>query len=84
MTKLAVDALKVARLYGARPEIYTRLSWNALVTLASPALSAAAREALERRILAGEHIGAPEIRAAYGALRAGKNQADQRRQRMAA
>ncbi len=60
-SKLAVDALKVARVYGARPGIYTRLSWNALVTLASPALPAAAREALEARICAGERIGAPEI-----------------------
>lgn len=60
-TKLAVNALKVARIYGAKPEIYTRLSWNALVTtLACPTLSAATREALERRILAGERIGAPE------------------------
>ncbi|HEU4805271.1 MAG TPA: hypothetical protein VFS91_05610, partial [Nitrobacter sp.] len=60
-TKLAVAALKVARLYGARPEIYTRLSWNALVTLASPTVPAAARDALERRIIAGERIRAPEI-----------------------
>jgi hypothetical protein len=71
-TKLAVDALRVAKVYGARPEIYTRLSWNALVTLASPALPAAAREALEARICAGERIGAPEIRAASGALKACK------------
>jgi hypothetical protein len=85
-TKLAVDALKVARLYGARPEIFTRLSWNALVHRASPALPAATREALERRIPAGEHIGAPEIRAARGALKAGKwgRQADQRAQQMVA
>jgi hypothetical protein len=71
-TKLAVNALKVARLYGARPEIFTRLSWNALLHLASPTLPAAAREALERRIVAGEHIGAPEIRAARGVIKAGK------------
>jgi hypothetical protein len=59
----ACEVMKVARAYGTRPEIFTRLSWNALLHLASPALPAAAREALERRILAGERIGAPEIRA---------------------
>lgn len=85
-TKLAVNALKVARIYGVRPEIYTRLSWDALVTLSSPSLPAAVREALERRIIAGERIGAPEIRVASGALKAGKRgrQTDQRAQRMAA
>ncbi|WP_157043824.1 hypothetical protein [Nitrobacter hamburgensis] len=52
--------------------------------LASPALTAAAREALERRTLAGEKIGAPEIRAAREALRAGKgHQTNQRARRMA-
>jgi hypothetical protein len=85
-TRLAVNALKVARVYGARPEIYTRLSWNALVTLASPSLPAAVRDALERRIITGEHVGAPEIRATRGALKAGnrRRHADQRAQRMAA
>lgn len=63
----ACEVMKVARAYGTRPEIFTRLSWNALLYLASPALPAAAREALERRIVAGERVGAPEIRAARGA-----------------
>jgi hypothetical protein len=49
--------------YGTRPEIYTRRSWNALLHFASPALTVAACEALERRIIAGDRIGAPEIRA---------------------
>ncbi|WP_439925308.1 hypothetical protein [Nitrobacter sp. JJSN] len=79
--KLAINALKVARIYGARPEIYTRLSWNALVTLASPALPAAARAMLERRILAGERITADEIRAGF---RKRGRQADQRAQQRAA
>lgn len=41
---------------------------------------------LESRIVAGERIGAPEIRAARGALKAGKRrrQTDQQAQRMAA
>ena len=51
----------MARRYGARPEIFTRLSWNALMHLASPTLPAAARETLERRIVAGERIGARTI-----------------------
>lgn len=49
---------------GAKPEIFKRLSWDALLHLV---LSAAARDALERRIIAGERIGAPEVRAARGA-----------------
>jgi hypothetical protein len=66
----ACEVMKVARVYGGRPEIYSRLSWNALLHLASRALSAPAREVLEHRIVAGEHIGGPEIRAARGALKA--------------
>ena len=81
----ACETMKVARLYGARPEIFTRLSWNALLHLASPAFPAAARETLERRIVAGERIGARTIRAACGALRAGKGRkTDHRAPRMAA
>jgi len=80
----ACEVMKVARAYGTRPEIFTRLSWNALLHLASPALPAPAREVLERRIAAGEKIGAPEIRAARGARKAGKRQADGPARRMAA
>jgi hypothetical protein len=32
--KMASEAMAVARLYSDRPEIFTKLSWNALVTLA--------------------------------------------------
>jgi hypothetical protein len=67
--KLAVNALQVAALYGRKPEIFRRLSWNCLVTLSSPSLPGAARAALERRIVAGARVGAPEIRAARGANR---------------
>lgn len=77
-TKHASETMKVARLYGARPEIYTRLSWSALVTLASPTLPAAAREVLERRIIAGERIGAPEIRAVRGALKSANERRETR------
>jgi hypothetical protein len=66
----AGEVMKVARAYGTRPEIYSRLSWDALVHLSSPSLPAAARVALEHGIVAGERIGASEIRAARGALKA--------------
>jgi hypothetical protein len=62
----------MSRFFGAKPEVYTKLSWNALVHLASPTLPAAARDALESRIIAGERIGAPEIREARGALKSGR------------
>jgi hypothetical protein len=58
--------MKIAKAYGAKPEIYSRLSWNAPLHLASPALPAATRET---RICIGEHIGAPEIRTASAALK---------------
>lgn len=36
----ACEVMKVARVYGARPEIYSRASWNALLHLASPGIGA--------------------------------------------
>jgi hypothetical protein len=76
----AVPRLRPAcSVYGARPEVVTRLSWNALLHLASPAIPTAAREKLEARILAGKRIGAPQIRAARLA-----HAADQPARRMAA
>jgi hypothetical protein len=65
----ACEVMKVARAYGTRPEIFSRLSWNALLHPSSPALPAAAREALEARIVVGQRIGAPEIRAGRGPRR---------------
>ena len=63
----------MARLYGGRPAIFTRLRWVALVALSSPTLSDAVRAGLEARIIAGEKIGAPEIRRARGGpLRSGR------------
>jgi hypothetical protein len=82
----ACETMKVARAYGTRPEIFTRLSWNALVMLASPSMPAAVRQDLEARILAGEPIGAPQIRRARGKLRSGRPRrpSDQPALRMAA
>jgi hypothetical protein len=65
--KLASHAMSVARLYSKRPEIFTKLSWNALVCLAATGLTDAVRANLEQRVIAGERIGAPEIRRARGA-----------------
>jgi hypothetical protein len=70
--KLAAQLMKVTRAYGDKPAVYTRLSWNALVTLSSATLPAGARAALEARIRAGEVITAAEIRAARGALKIAK------------
>jgi len=80
--KLACRALQVAKAYGQRPEVFSRLSWNALIALASPTLPAAVREALETRIKAGQRVGAPEVRAAREALKASRPRCQA--QRMAA
>jgi hypothetical protein len=57
----ACEVMKVARAYGTWPEIFTRLSWNALLMLASPTMPSAVRQELEARILAGESISGPDI-----------------------
>jgi hypothetical protein len=69
ITKDAAILMAVADAFGSKPEIYRRISWRALIELSSPALPLAAREALEARIRAGEHVGAPAIRSIRGALR---------------
>lgn len=75
----------VARAYADKPQIFRRLSWHALVQLSSPTLPVDAWEALERRVLAGDKIGANDVRATREALKPGRpqRQADQRT-RMAA
>jgi hypothetical protein len=64
--QLASKFAMVARAFGDKPPIYTRLSWSAVEQLASPTVASAVRAGLERRILAGERIGADDIRAACG------------------
>ena len=49
---------RAARAYGERREIYSRMSWNALVLLSSPTIPPAVRQDLEPRIMAGESIWA--------------------------
>jgi hypothetical protein len=77
----AIEAMKVARVYGTRPEIYRLSSWNALFELSSPKMSRSVRAALEAKIIAGESVTAPQIRKARGRLKGGclKRKPDHRR-----
>src|ERR1035437_2354116 len=70
--QLAGELMKVARAYGTRPEIFTRLSWDCLVRLSSPSMSATARQAIEARVIAGEKIVASDIVRARGTLKNGR------------
>jgi hypothetical protein len=58
----ATEAMRVARVYADRPEIYRRLSWQALLDLASPSIPAAVRQQLEAVITPGNPITGPDIR----------------------
>ena len=80
-------AMRVARLYAERPEIYRSVSWVTLVELSSPKMSSSVRQAHEAQILAGESVTAPQIRRARGRLKGGspkRAQPDQAAPRMAA
>jgi hypothetical protein len=55
------EVMRVARLYGSRPEIYGAVGWRALVELASTTTPEAQREKLEARILDGERISGTEV-----------------------
>jgi hypothetical protein len=70
-TITASEAMRVARLYGKRPEIYRRLSWIALFELSSPKMAQSVRRALEAKILAGQSVTASQIRKARGRLKGG-------------
>jgi hypothetical protein len=59
----AQEALRVARVYGQRPEIYRNLTWMALVELSSPSLPADARTEFESKIAAGSRFTHTQIRA---------------------
>lgn len=76
----ACDMMRVARAYGDREEITSRLSWSALVTL-SGSLSLSTRRALEERILAGERVGVTQIVEAGKAKPATKAKPAAKRQR---
>src|SRR5271166_6333651 len=49
--KLPMEAARIAKVYGQRPDIYRRLSWEALVQLSSPSLPAVKRKQFEARIV---------------------------------
>jgi hypothetical protein len=66
---LATEAMRVARMYGGRPEIYRALSWNTLLELSSPQMSTKVRQALEARIVAGETVAAAKVHQAHGRLK---------------
>jgi hypothetical protein len=55
------EMMRVARLYGDRPEIVRNVSWHALTELASSATSEAERHKFEARILAGKRVTGAEI-----------------------
>jgi hypothetical protein len=59
--QLASESMKVARLYGGRDEIITRLSWDCLRRLAATSMPATARQAIEAKVIAGEKIVASDI-----------------------
>ena len=54
------EVMRVARLYGERPEIFRNVSWHALTELAS-ATSDEQRRKFEACILAGERVTGAEI-----------------------
>jgi hypothetical protein len=60
----AIACMQVARMYGDNDVIINRMRWPALVALASLSLAPGVRQQFERRIIAGERIGAAEIRRA--------------------
>jgi len=61
--------MRVARLYGDRPEIFGKVGWRVLEQLTSSMTSGAQRRKFEARILAGERVnGADIIRARSSAL----------------
>lgn len=58
------ELMRVARAYGSKPEVYTRLSWHSLVLLSRASMPASVRQGLESRITAGEKIVQSDIGAA--------------------
>src|SRR5664280_645725 len=80
------QAMRVARLYAGRPEVWRAASWRTLIELASPKISESVRQAFEAKLLAGETVSAPEIRRARGPLKPGspRRSAEQPAARMAA
>jgi hypothetical protein len=55
------EMMRVARLYGDRPEIFRNVSWHALTELASSATSEAERQKFEALVLAGKRFTGAEV-----------------------
>jgi hypothetical protein len=53
--------MQVARLYGDRPDITSRLTWDTLKKLSAPSLPASIRQDLEAALLAGKRVVAGDI-----------------------
>lgn len=75
----ASEAIRVAKIYAARPEIFRSASWQILCELSSHFLSPDARRALEDRIIRGEKIKANEIRRQRGVVKPGAPKRSQER-----
>jgi hypothetical protein len=82
--KLAMQATSVAKVYGAKPEIYRRVSWQALVELSAPSLSAAARLRFESAVIEGKEITGIQIKRARGRRPNGRPRQSRPAARMAA
>lgn len=82
--KLAMQATSVAKIYGTRPDIYRRMSWQALVELSSPSISAAARLRFETAVIEGKDINGRQIRRARGRRPNGRPRQSRPAARMAA
>jgi hypothetical protein len=67
----ASQAMRVAKMFSSKPEIYRSVGWRALVELASPKMSQALRQRIEADILAGRPVSAPQIRRARAPLKGG-------------
>ena len=81
------DAIRVARMYSGRPDIYLKVrSWKVLAELSSRSLPVLARKRFEARILAGEKVSGSEIYIASRRLPTGrpKRAAEHQPHRMAA
>jgi hypothetical protein len=53
--------MRVARRYGDRPEIFSKVGWRVLEQLSSTATTEAQRQEFETRISAGERVNGAQV-----------------------
>lgn len=70
----AAELMKVAKLFGKKPDVYRRLSWQALVELSAVSLPWNVRRRLEIAITTGKKVTAVQIRRARLAHAAKRDQ----------